>query len=41
MSPDLQAGVTFEWRYTIPERVAILPERFNAKPAQKKAQIAS
>lgn len=50
MSPDLQAGVTFEWRYTIParvtkiaegthERVVILPERFNAKLAQKKARL--
>lgn len=23
MSPDLQAGVAFEWRYTIPERVTV------------------
>lgn len=23
MSPDLQPGVTFEWRYTIPERVTV------------------
>ena len=65
MSADLQAGVTFEWRYTIPERVTvqnlyhdtafcrempdvlasgymvILPERFNARLAQKKVRIAA
>lgn len=23
MSPDLQPGITFEWRYTIPERVTV------------------
>ena len=23
MSPDLQPGVTFEWRYTIPQRVTV------------------